>query len=130
MTQVFYSKSANLNVQVKAPRALMQDGNRVLVDEKMAQFRETGESFTDESGRRFSVGVFSTDDPEMIEKLSNHPLVMSPQEYNRVMTPPEVREKIAQEQTQRLISQNNELLKLVADLETQLQAKNAASAKK
>jgi ABC-type sugar transport system ATPase subunit len=130
MTQVFYSKSANLNVQVKAPRALMQDGNRVLVDEKMAQFRETGESFTDESGRRFSVGVFSTDDAEMIEKLSNHPLVMSPQEYNRVMTPPEVREKIAQEQTQRLISQNNELLKLVADLETQLQAKNAASAKK
>jgi hypothetical protein len=129
MTQVFYSKSANLNIQVKKPRAIMQDGNRILVDEKTAQFRETGESFLDEEGRRFSVGVCTTDDPEIVACLSQHPLVMSPQEYNRVMTPPEKREQIAIDERNRLIEQNNELLALVEKLQTQVSEKGSAKAK-
>jgi hypothetical protein len=124
--KVFYSKSANLNVQVQAPMPRVDNitGQRVLEGGKMAQFQETGESYVEDgTGKRCSIGYYRTDDPEVIERLSNHPLVLRDGEYNRVMTPPEIREKIASQENQRLISQNNELLARLQKLEGQKPAK-------
>jgi hypothetical protein len=121
-----YSKSANLNVQIQPPRPVMDaaSGQRILVGGKMVQFRETGESYTEvETGKRLTIGFHDTDDIEVIEKLANHPLILSPEEYNRVMTPPEVRERMASEQLTRVMTQNNELLKLVEDLQAQVAKK-------
>lgn len=125
----FYSRSANLQVTVNPGRAMMQDGNRIVVDYKSANFTDFGDKLYRPDGQRTTVGRLVTSDPEVIAKLAAHPLVMTAAQYNLEATPPDIRERLANDANVRLIAQNNELAALVEKLQKQVEEQNKAKSK-
>jgi hypothetical protein len=68
------------------------------------------------NGQKF--GYYSTADPEVIDYLENRIAqstdVISDEEFNRRMTPPEVREKTLEQQNRELVAEKNRLLEQLA----------------
>jgi hypothetical protein len=107
--RTFYSKSAGLTITVTHPKPVMEDGMLKKVGGKQAQFLEQGDKF----------GKYTTDDPEIIARLEQHPMVLSPEEYNKATTPADKLLEHEVAANQRLVSDNNRLLQRLAELEAQ-----------
>lgn len=111
--RVFYSTAANLVIQIRPPRAVLQDGTRILTGDKIVQFAPMGD---DKYGRLL------TADKEVIEALEGNPMVLSPEQYNDLTTPAEKKLEIEVNEKMRLITQNNELVSIVQQLQQQIAA--------
>lgn len=114
--RVFYSAAANLCIQAKKPRSVIDpaSGRPELIGGEQVQFAPLGSE---------GFGRYITSDPEVIEFLENHSMVFDHTEYMKRSTPADKRADIAEDENTRLITQNNTLLQRIAALEAQ-QAKS------
>lgn len=102
--RTFYSRNSGLCVTIAHPKPVLQDGTRILVGGKMAQFVSQGDKY----------GIYTTNDPEVIAKLEKHPMVLSPEQYNKATTPVELQLKSVEDEKLRLIAENNRLMEMLS----------------
>jgi hypothetical protein len=104
--RVFYSKAGGLMVTVKQPEMMIVNGVAQVVGGKIVEFIPQGDKW----------GRYVTTDPEVIAALEKNPNVVGPDVYQDLTTSAEIKLKMERDQTQRLITQNNELLRQLDEL--------------
>jgi len=111
MLRTFYSLVPGLGCYAGKTQRL-PDGQ--MIDPPFVRFTPMGSAPV--NGQKF--GYFTTDDPEIIEylekRIAQSTDVISDEEFNRRMTPPEVREKTLEEQNRALVAEKNRLLEQLA----------------
>jgi len=100
----FYSTAANMIIQARKGRRVFEDGESKVIDPLIIEFNPQRDGF----------GRFVTDDPESIEYLRKRMAtlgdVVDTEEYNRRITPVEIRERMLKDENKRLIEDRNRLL--------------------
>lgn len=111
--RTYYTRSASLCISAIKGRIEEIDGKKTRMGEKLVQFQSGsgGKRGTSYDG----YGKFETSDPELIEFLDNRCLtvgdIFGPEEYNRQMTPVEVREH----EFERTLESKNQLIRELQD---------------
>lgn len=101
----FYSVAANFIVSMSPGKRVFEGGQSKVVDSKVLEFQPQGDGY----------GKLTTSDPEEIQFLSTRMTtvgdVFNGDEYTRRTTPAEIRLRMKETENQRLIEENNRLLR-------------------
>lgn len=102
--KTFYSRAANLIVQISAGQETLRDGKSARMGEKIIEFREF----------RPGWGSAYTEDAECIEKLKLRGDVYEEEAYRELLLSPEAKNKMLVAEKERVITENNRLIEMLA----------------
>lgn len=106
----FFTVGSHAVIVTRKPDRAIVNGVLQDTNSKTAEFVPLGDGFS----------RYVTSDPEEIQALSSNPRVMSAEEYNNAILGPEQRAALANIEKSRLMTENNQLLSVVAQQEKQL----------